>query len=195
MDAAVFADHLQKPIGIGGFQLGQHPVFQHLVHNGVLSLELFQYISIGAPAGFGLFAVGQQQFVKKHGPQLLGGIDVEFMTRMVPDALLQLGNAGVQALAEVIEGLAVHEKAAGFHLRQHGAEGQLRLIVQTIHAQLTQLGVQHRGQLEHSLRPGRFGAGITNGDPLQSIIALGGFQQIGGQGRIKDEAIRGEPFL
>ena len=66
VDASVFADHLQKPIGIGGFQLGQHPVFQHLVHNGVLALELFQHVGIGAPAGFGLFSVGQQQLVKEH---------------------------------------------------------------------------------------------------------------------------------
>ena len=52
---AVGGNDLEKSVGIGGLELGEHPVFQHLVHNGMLATQLIKYIRIGAPAGFCFF--------------------------------------------------------------------------------------------------------------------------------------------
>ena len=194
MDTSVGADDFQQPVGIGGFQLGEHTVFQHLIHNGVLSLQLFQHVRVGAPTGLGLFPGGQHQLVKEHLPQLLGGVDVEFMARLVPDALLQRGDPGVQALPEIIQGLPVYKEAGFLHLRQHLAEGQLNGGIQLLHAQLFQLFLQRLVQPVHGLRAVQLPSGVAHGDAGQRIIALGGLQQIGGQSRIEQKALGLQPL-
>ena len=113
---------------------------------------------------------------------------------MLPDAPLQSGDVLVQALAEVAERLAVHEKARLFHLRQHPAERKLRRLIQPRHAQFFQFYPQHRLQ-----QPDRLGAAavtpqIARRDALEGIVASRGVEQIGGQCRIESKAVDGQTF-
>ena len=159
VDAPVGLDDLQQPLGIGGFELGEHPVIQHLVHDGMLAAQLVQNIRVRAPAGLGLFAGGQHQLVKKHRAELLGRQDVEFMTRVPPDALLKRGDARVEALAKLVQRLAVNEKADLFHVCQNPAQRQFDRFKERGHAIVRQL-------LFHRLPepPDRLGAGFFLAD-------------------------------
>lgn len=76
VDSTIGGNHLQKPLGIGGAQLGEHPVVDNGRDDGVLVLETFQYINVGGVAGFCLFAMGEPQGLEQQRAQLLGGIDI-----------------------------------------------------------------------------------------------------------------------
>ena len=52
---------------------------------------------------------------------------------------MQGGDAGFQHLAEVDQGLVVHQHPRLLHLRQHRAEGELQLLIHFCQAQLGQL--------------------------------------------------------
>ncbi len=88
MDASVRADDLQKAVRIGGFELGELAVFEHVAHDGLIA-ELIEHIGIGAPAGLGLFPAGESELFKKHRAELLRGLDVELFPRLCPDGLAQ----------------------------------------------------------------------------------------------------------
>ena len=133
---SVCRNHLQQSVCVGGFQLRQHPVFQYVLHDGMLAPQLFQHIRIGAPAGFGFLSGGQHEVVKEDFPQLLWRQDVEFMTGMFPDSLLQLRDAVRQAFAEFIQRTPVHQKALLFHVCQHPTEGKLSRFIELRHLQL-----------------------------------------------------------
>ncbi|CAN4017544.1 hypothetical protein AJOOGB_AJOOGB_04360, partial [Dysosmobacter welbionis] len=104
-------------VGIGGFQLGVLAILQHRPHDGGLVPELFQHIGVGGPAGLGLFAMGQAQLAEEDLPQLLGGVDVEFLPRHGVDLLFQLGAPPGQQIPESTEGLGVYPASGGLHLR------------------------------------------------------------------------------
>ena len=96
----VLSDHLKQSFCVSGFKLGQHPVFQHLVHDGMLAAQLFQNICIGAPAGFCLLSGREHQFLKKDLSQLLRRMNIELMPRMFPNTGLQRHDTVVKALTE-----------------------------------------------------------------------------------------------
>ena len=215
-DAAVGVDDLQKPVGIGAFQLGILPVGQHVGHQRLI-LQLLQHVRIGGPAGFRLFPVGQAQVLEQHLSQLLGGIDVELLSGGGVNALLQLADGVGQVRTEPGQGPAVHQKAAALHIRQHPAQGQLHIEVQLFHALLPEPGQKHtiqglyRCAIAVQRRPGgspvsQRGEGvrlqmgglfqllveIRHKQPLQVIAPCRGIQQIRRQGRIEHEALRRE---
>ena len=90
----------------------------------------------------GLFHRGQAQALEEDLPQLLGGVEVELLPRHGPDLLLEHIDAGLQGLAEAGQGVLVHQDAGLLHLRQHGAEGELHLLIHPGQAQLRELGGQ-----------------------------------------------------
>ena len=192
MDAAVRLDDLQQSLGIGGFQLGQHPIVQHLIHDRMLAAQLFQHVGVGAPAGFGFFARGQHQFVKKHRAELLGRKNVELVPGVPPDALLQRGN---QALSEVIERLAVNIEAGLLHLREHAAERHFDGLKELRHTEVPEFCAQRLIERPDRLRPAAFRARIADGNPLRRIVARGRVEQIGSQRRVEDEAVQTQPLF
>ena len=80
MHPPVFADFLQQAVGVGGFQLGQHPVIHDGGDDGVLILQLFQHLGIGGVALLGLLGRRQAQLLKEDFPQLFWGIDIKGST-------------------------------------------------------------------------------------------------------------------
>ena len=114
----------------------------------MLVAQLLQHVGVGAPAGLGLFPGGQHQLFEQHGPQLLGGQDVELLPRLFPDTLLQRVDGVGHTVSKLSQRGFVHFKPLVLHLRQHGAEGQLDLIKQLLHAEGQQLflhGALQRG--------------------------------------------------
>ena len=205
---------LQKAVGVGGFQLGVLPVLQHRVHNGVLKAELFQHVGIGGPAGLGLLPVGEAQALKQHLSQLLRGVDVEGPPGHLVNGGLLPGDPGGQALAEVPQGPGVHAAARPLHLRQHPAEGQLGGLEQFPLAPLPEPGGQGAVQGLHRRgiavqggggvpvsqegegvrlqvqRLGQLLVEVGDKEALKVIAPRRGVQQVGRQGRVKDEALR-----
>ena len=96
------------------------------------------------------FHRGQPQPLKEDPPQLLGGIDVKLLPRLGIDLPLEHLDAGLQGLAEVGQGRLVHQHPGLLHLRQHGAEGALNLLIHLGQAELCHLlgqaAVQGGGQ-------------------------------------------------
>ena len=107
--------------------------------DGVLGAELFQHLGAGGVPRLGLFHRGQPQPLKEDPPQLLGGIDVKLLPRLGIDLPLEHLDAGLQGLAEVGQGRLVHQHPGLLHLRQHGAEGALNLLIHLGQAELCHL--------------------------------------------------------
>ena len=55
MDAPILPNQLHKSIHISGFKFGHGTVIQNQRDNGVLILEVIQYIRVGGITGLGLF--------------------------------------------------------------------------------------------------------------------------------------------
>ena len=221
VDASVGGDDLGQPVHIGGFQLGQLPVVQHCLHNGVLVPQLLQHVGVGGVARLGLFHWGQAQLVKQDAAELLGGVDVELLPRQLVDEGLVGLNTPVQQDTEVGQRPPVHQHARPFHFRQHGTEGQLQPVIELVHVQLLQLGGEgtiQRGRQggvgAHGLRRSRrVGQGAESvggqvllclgellvkiGDTqlLQLVAAVGGREQIGGQGGVKAEPVGAQSLV
>ena len=139
MYPAVRCYHFQQAVGIGGFEFCQHTVFQYLADYRVLVPKLLQNIRIGAPPGFCLFPRWQHKLLEEDFTKLFRRIDIELVSGVCPYPGLQLRNAVVQALAEIIQCLAVHVKTGDFHIRKYSAQRQLDLVIQLCHAELIQL--------------------------------------------------------
>lgn len=138
MDASVRADDLQKAVRVGGFELGELAVFEHMAHDGLIA-ELIEHIGIGAPAGLGLFPAGETELFKKHGAELFRGLDVEFLPRLCPNRFAQRVDAARKTLAEGAQRLRVGKEALVFHFGKHCAERQLDLCKKLLHLRLAQL--------------------------------------------------------
>ena len=128
--APVGADDLKQTLGVGGLELGEGPVFENSTDDRVFVAELFQYLRVGGPAGFGFLPGGQSQPLKKHLAQLLGGVEIEVPACVAEDLLLRLYDAGFQHLVKGVERVGVHPDALYLHLCQHCAEGQVHFIVE-----------------------------------------------------------------
>ena len=111
---------------------------------------------------------------------MLGGVDVEFLSREGVNLLLQRLHPLPQGNAEVAEGGGVHLEAVELHLRQHGAKGQLHLVVESGKAE----GVQFGGQ---NLIEGGDGRSVA----AQGGIGLGVLPQ-GGEGACRQVGGGGE---
>ena len=99
MDAPVPVRDLKQSLHVGGAQFCILPVIQNVVHNGVVVPQLFQYLRPGCVAGLGFLSCREHQLLKQHLPQLLGGIDIEWMTCKRVHARFHIGNQGVQGSA------------------------------------------------------------------------------------------------
>ena len=70
MDPSIRRDKRDHSVYVGRSQLGEIPVFQHLVHDRMLVPELLQDLSIGGISSLGLLSEGKLQFLKKYLSQL-----------------------------------------------------------------------------------------------------------------------------
>ena len=190
MDAPVSRDLLEQPVGIGGLELREHAVVEDLVNDRVLAAQLFEHGGIRAPAGLGLFPGREHELVKQHVAELLRRLDIERLARAGPNALLQLLDGAREALAEIIQRLAVHEKARVLHARQHRAQRQLDIRIERQHAERVHLFPQHRLQRPDGLRIRRFPAEIRLRETREIIVPGRGVEQIGRQRRVKHEPVR-----
>ncbi len=180
VDAAVLMDLLDEAVGVGGFELGEHPVVLNGGDDGVLVLQLFQDIGIGGIAGLGLFHRGQAQLVKEQFSQLDGRIDVEGGVGVGIDDLLRGRDALGEHLPELLQLGPVDGNAPALHAVEHRTQGQLDLVVEAFHAVILKLPAKGRVQL-----PEGFGAGggipVLHAHPKEGggqlghrIVRLGG---------------------
>ena len=90
-------------------------------------------------AAFRLLARGQAELVKEDLPELLGGVDVEFLPGIAEDRLLRGLDPALEHIAEGDERHLVRLDARGFHFGEHAAERQLDLVIELLHAVLREL--------------------------------------------------------
>ena len=191
MDPTVRLYFLHEAVGIGGFQLGQHPVVHNGRDNGVLVLQLFQHVGVGGVAGFGFLPGGESQLVEEQFSQLLGGIDVEGSPGEAKNQRLAVGDPPAEHFAEGPQLGFIDGNAPALHFVEHFAQGQLDGIVELCFLNGFQLLPQYRLQVPHGLGTGG-GIGVLYGDPEKvggqlgyGIIRLRGIQIVGRQGSIE----------
>ncbi len=109
VDAPVVPDHLGEPVHIGGLELGQLPVLQDAVDDGVLPPELVQHLGVGGIARLSLLHRGQAQLVEEDAAQLLGGVDVELLPRQRKDGCLGPCDPLGEHLSEADQRPPVHQ--------------------------------------------------------------------------------------
>ena len=192
VNAAVVGDDLEQAVGIGGGELGQHPVFENGVDDRVLGPQLLQHLGVGVIAGLGLLHRGQAQLVEENRAQLFGGENGDFLPGQGIDRGLGLVNAPGQHGSEVRQRGPVHGHADALHVREHGAEGELDLPVEPVHALGLQLVRQHRPELGHGRGlGGQIGGGaaqIGRSQLRDGIVRLRRVQQIACQRYVEVKA-------
>ena len=201
VNTPIGANNLHQAVSIGALEFGQHPVVHNGRNNGVLVLELFQHIGIGGIAGFGLLPGGQAQLFEEQGSQLLGRLDIEGTIGIAVNQCLAVRDPLFQHFAELGQLVPVNGNAQPLHSVEHGAQGQLDLIVKRCLALLFQLLLQRLCQ-----KPDGFGTGcgipILHGFAQEcgcqlgnGIVRLGGVQVIGGKRRVEAHAAIGNASL
>ena len=156
----------------------------------MLAAQLFKNVGIRAPAGLGLFAGRQHQLLEQHLAELLWRIDVELVPRQLPYLILKLGDARIQALAEIVQRLAVNEEARALHARQNRAERQLGGIIKLSHPKLREFALHNGLKQIYGLRAVQLPPQIAHGYSLKSVGALRRVEQVGGQFRIEYEPVQ-----
>ena len=172
VDAAIGGDDLHQTVGIGAFELREHPVIHNGRDNGVLVLQLFQNIGIGGIAGFRLLGGGQPQLFKQQHPQLLGGLDIKGAIGIAINQGLAVRNPGFQHFSKLGQLVFVDGNAPALHPVEHGAQGQLDLPVEGSLPLPFQLLFQRLPQ-----KPDAFGTG--GGIPILHGSAQEGGGQLG----------------
>lgn len=137
-----------------------------------------------------VFSRPEHKLVKQHVAELLRRLDVERLARERPDALLELLDGAHEALAEIIQRLAVDEKTRVLHARQHRTQRQLDVRIERQHAERVHLFPQHRLQRPDGLRVRRFPAEICLREAREIIVPGRGVKQVGRQRRVEHEPVR-----
>ena len=162
MDPTIRLYFLHEAVGIGGFQLGQHPVVHNGRDNGVLVLQLFQHVGVGGVTGFGFLPGGEPQLVEEQLSQLLGGIDVEGSPGEAKNQRLAVGDPPAEHFAEGPQLGFINGYAPALHFVEHFTQGQLDGIVELCFLNGFQLLPQYRLQVPHGLGTGG-GIGVLYG--------------------------------
>ena len=143
MDSAPCVNIFRQSVRVSALQLGQSPVFQNILYNGMLRRQLFQHVRSRGIAGLGLFAPWKLHLVKQDLSQLLGGIDVKAASGLLMNALLQFLDPGHQSIPVMLKFLPAHRHALPLHLMKHQGKGHLHLFHKLPHPCLGQLLPDH----------------------------------------------------
>ena len=87
--SGIRVDQLGQGIHIGGFELGQGPMDQDLLGNGIFLGQLCEHRGIRGVAALGLLDGGELPVGEEHLLELFGGVDVELLAAEIVDLLLQ----------------------------------------------------------------------------------------------------------
>ena len=119
MHPAILADFLEKTIRVGGFQLGQHPIFHDGRNDRVLVFQFLQNLSVGGVTFLGFLRGWKAKLIKEDFPQLLGRVNVEGSLRIGENHLFTGINALGEHGTELFQLIAVNADTPVFHLVEH----------------------------------------------------------------------------
>ena len=209
VNAAVVRDLLDEAVGVRALELGHGTEIEDGVDDRVLATELFQHVRVRGVAAFRLLARRQAELVKEDLPELLGGVDVEFLPGIAEDRLLRSLDPALEHIAEGDERHLIRLDARSLHFSEHAAERQLDLVIELLHAVLRELfrqsfieradgrglrqaGADARGVFSDLLavRAVDGKAQVLLHDAVQVVAAARRVKIIGGQRGVEDEALR-----
>ena len=169
VDAAVGLDLGEQAGAVGAPQLLDLAVGQQVVDDGVLVAQLLQHTGIGHRlAGLGLLEDGQTELLEQDRPELLGGVDVELLARLLDDEGAEPVALRLELFVEPLELGAVDADAEVLHAGERRDERVLHLVGQLGEA----LGVERRGDgLDHERHPERLACRI-GGDRLGGAVEV-----------------------
>ena len=119
---AVDATHARQGVEVGGLHFRELAIAQHLSRDGMHVHELAERFRIGGIAARVLLARRQLEHFKQNMTELLGRIDVEFLTRELMNLgaqPLELGRGFLRHTGELVD---VDACAHAFHLRERRDE-------------------------------------------------------------------------
>ena len=134
MDPLIRRDKGGQAVRVGGFELGQAPVFQDIGDHRIIRRQFLQDIGRCGKAGLGLFAAGQAHFLKQDLSQLFGRADIELPSGLPVDLLFQLRDPAAQIPAVGRKGFGVDPDPQPLHVIQDIGQGPLHTAVKGPHA-------------------------------------------------------------
>ncbi len=133
MNPPVIRNTLRQTVGVGGFQLRQLTVFKYIRHNRIIRRQTLQNIRRRRVACFRLFAVRHFQPVKQNRPQLFRGINIELLSGLLINLLLQLRNAHCKPVSIFLQSGPRDKNSFVFHIRESEHQRHLNRRKQFLH--------------------------------------------------------------
>ena len=114
----VAPDHLHQAVGIGGFQLGQHPVVHEWPGRWGACFSAFPALPHWWNSRFSSFSpAGRPSFSNSSSPSCLGGVDVELPRRHRRKSTLAVGNPPGKHIAEAASACSRSTQMPRFSMR------------------------------------------------------------------------------
>ena len=131
VDAAIlWRDRPRQRVQVRRLQLRQLPVLEDRIDDRVRLAQPLQRALIGAVALLHAARGRQPQFLEKHIAQLLRAADVELVAHVLIDGRLRRLDLPDQPLRDIAQHADVDPHPDRLHLRQHGHQRKLHLLVQ-----------------------------------------------------------------
>ena len=143
---AVDATHARQGVKVSGLHFRELAIAQHLGRDGMHVHELAERFRIGGIAARVLLARRQLEHFKQNMAELLGRIDVEFLTRKLMNLgaqPLELGRGFLRHTGELVD---IDARAHAFHLRERRDERQIDALVHLERAVALERLAQRVGQ-------------------------------------------------
>ena len=140
MDAPIAPGELEQAVDIGTVELGNLPVEQDFVDDGMQRRELGQRVRVSGIAAGGFLFGGQAEASIEHIAQLLRAVEVEGRAAAhFKDFRAQRLNLRMVGLAQAAQLVPVHQKAYALHRKERVQQRKLHIAVERCHALALQL--------------------------------------------------------
>ena len=154
-------DLLHQRIGVGGFELGELPPFQHAGGDIVPVIgKALQHLGIGAEgAGLHPPPARQLQCFEQNLAKLLGARDIEVAPRETVNILFHHRHPGGEFDGNAGQFLGIDQHPGLLHVEQDRAEAPIDLFIERQCLLVAQRAVQQVAQAKHDIGP--FGDGVA----------------------------------
>ena len=179
---------------VGVEELRQLPPLLDDGHDRVVVADRAEHARVGRVAGLPLAAGRETELLEQDARELLRRAELELLAREVERARLELLDPLVEPGGDLAHAIRVDPDARVLHVREHGGERQLDLVVEPLHPPLPHPGSKRRREpprrlgVPHERRRLLLGRGI--GNELEAVLPSEVVELVAGPARVDE--VRGD---